>query len=526
MDGFILIKTTFENKKEIVGVHFNGAESYSSFIEEVKNVYNIPQYVDIQVYSKDFVIRPNIFVHFVAQYINNLDLVLDIKASNASKSVNQIQTPMKVIPTAITPAMTVTPVTTTPVTTMPIKTTPMTAAPMTTIPTENIPSPQQQQQTEIPSTLKIQQNPKIREMLAIKTLENKHRTVIAKTIISQILTDNPEKRILREEFLQLAQSIVEIFPSEIRETYYVPFTKGRLAKGKLYDAYNNTRARLCASGIIKRRIKYRSEPTVVTDNSVILGDNDVDENQLEALRSGGSDWNSVLELWRKTHYYRQNEFHNENIETIDYMEKYKVLQNEKNYELFEIDFEMLYPQAGNIYEWSSYYLKAIEKAEKIKDSSVREILTNIENTWEEDSKLALSLLLIPYLLPSTRKISKLSIQESFISYTRKFVKDEDDDSNDSVKRLKLENHPRVCFVGDYTKTISFAYVDVYGRRHIFQNPLRAFEVCFRSFMAMNIKYPKSCEHVWLFAQQLIFQIITPEDNILPSINTLINDLQQ
>lgn len=110
MDGFKLLKTTFENKKEIVGVNFNGNESYNSFIKEgetvfiiitkkkkiiifinilllffficlVKSAYEIPNGSEVQVYSKDFIVKPNIFVPFVAQYINNLDFVLDVKVT-------------------------------------------------------------------------------------------------------------------------------------------------------------------------------------------------------------------------------------------------------------------------------------------------------------------------------------------------------------------------------------------------------------------------------------------------------------
>lgn len=34
MEGYKLIKTTFENNKEIVGVYFNGDESYYTFLNE------------------------------------------------------------------------------------------------------------------------------------------------------------------------------------------------------------------------------------------------------------------------------------------------------------------------------------------------------------------------------------------------------------------------------------------------------------------------------------------------------------
>lgn len=100
----------------------------------------------------------------------------------------------------------------------------------------------------------------------------------------------------------------------------------------------------------------------------------------------------------------------------------------------------MYPTSKSIYEWKTYYLKIIDMAEKIKDSNVKDILTYIEYTWEEgncckqttfiyilikycincllDTKLALSFLLVPYLMPTSRHRTKLEVQESFISYCK------------------------------------------------------------------------------------------------------------
>lgn len=64
---------------------------------------------------------------------------------------------------------------------------------------------------------------------------------------------------MRAEFMQLAECISEIFPTELKETYYVPFRNGHLPKGKLYDAYNNNRTRLRDAGVIRRRAKWETE---------------------------------------------------------------------------------------------------------------------------------------------------------------------------------------------------------------------------------------------------------------------------
>lgn len=44
------------------------------------------------------------------------------------------------------------------------------------------------------------------------------------------------------------------------ETYYIPSHRKQIARGKLYDCYNNTRARLNALGVIKRRETNRFNP--------------------------------------------------------------------------------------------------------------------------------------------------------------------------------------------------------------------------------------------------------------------------
>ncbi|XP_023308149.2 uncharacterized protein LOC111689919 isoform X1 [Lucilia cuprina] len=407
MEGFKLIKTTFENNKEIVGVNFHGDESYYLFLDEVRKTYNLPEDYEIQVYSKEFIIRPNIFTNFVAQYISNLDFVLDIKGKVPLKRCNTSTTSCDSQTISSKTERSQTAKTSCDSPQLPLNTVALgrCLTPTTSCDSQQISSASEVAQTSatpsasydlqqllsnpsvnlqtIPSNSEIVQIPDIQEVLQLRSLENKHRTKIAKAIISKIFTDNPDVRLLREEFMQLAESIVEIFPSEVKETYYVPFTKGHLARGKLYDAYNNTRARLSASGVRRRRIRFRTSPTVSADYSNVLTYAEVEEQKLEILKIGNADWNVILEAWEKTHAFRQNEFKNENMEAFEYMEKYKVLQHKNNYQLFEIDYKMLYPQSKSIYEWKLYYHKVIDKAEKLKDNGVKEILNNITNTCEE-----------------------------------------------------------------------------------------------------------------------------------------------
>lgn len=159
-------------------------------------------------------------------------------------------------------------------------------------------------------------------------------------------------------------------------------------------------------------------------------------------------------------------------------------------------------------------------------------------------------MLVPYILPNPRKVRKCDVQESFISHSlvmkcitskfchQKFSKlvclffqrdpfvDENDDGEyqQTVKRSNVETEPKLHFIGNSSKMVTHAYVLLPGLRLRYENPLKAFEVCFHCFMSMNIPYPKTCSYVWMFIQQIIFNVTTKNDILLPTIQTMINDL--
>lgn len=75
-------------------------------------------------------------------------------------------------------------------------------------------------------------------------------------------------RLTRDNFSALAKSIVEIFPNELGGTYFIPYTKNNIARGKLWDAYNNIRTKFSSLGLITRRTKTVS----VTSSSTYSSD--------------------------------------------------------------------------------------------------------------------------------------------------------------------------------------------------------------------------------------------------------------
>nr|XP_018907210.1 PREDICTED: uncharacterized protein LOC109037155 [Bemisia tabaci] len=84
------------------------------------------------------------------------------------------------------------------------------------------------------------------------------RKTLVANIIDYELRDDPDKRLDQTRFLELAQAIVEIFPTENADLYYYPATTSdnaakRCARGKLRERYNNVRKAFQESGLIPSR---------------------------------------------------------------------------------------------------------------------------------------------------------------------------------------------------------------------------------------------------------------------------------
>lgn len=62
----------------------------------------------------------------------------------------------------------------------------------------------------------------------------------------------------------------------------------------------------------------------------------ISADELKILETTNVDWNKTRELWIKSHSYRQNELQNNELSTIDYIQKYNIHLNENFHELVSL----------------------------------------------------------------------------------------------------------------------------------------------------------------------------------------------
>lgn len=57
-----------------------------------------------------------------------------------------------------------------------------------------------------------------------------------------------------------------------------------------------------------------------------------------------------------------------------------------------------------------------------------------------------------------------------------------------------------------------------------ETPLKALDICFKIFFALNVHYPAESEQVWFFIQKYFYEINLKSDKSILSVQTLMNDL--
>jgi len=85
--------------------------------------------------------------------------------------------------------------------------------------------------------------------------------------------------------------------------------------------------------------------------------------------------------------------------------------------------------------------------------------------------------------------------------------------------------PYIVFVGQEINLISCCYVRINEKFWCFEDPLKALEVCFKTFFVFNCKYPKECYDSWLIIQQLLFQMNSEYDKSTSITKSIIGKYQ-
>lgn len=143
----------------------------------------------------------------------------------------------------------------------------------------------------------------------------------------------------KTDFIQASIAIVQLFPGEICQTYYIPADNKFQTKGKLRDAYNNYRTSLAKLNQITRRVRRKplepADPNTLLSN---ISNKNIDkEKDLEFLHKFVEPRESICKAWQSTFEQRFNILES-SVSTLEYIETFPALVQPKGHELVSLFF--------------------------------------------------------------------------------------------------------------------------------------------------------------------------------------------
>ena len=82
--------------------------------------------------------------------------------------------------------------------------------------------------------------------------------------------------------------------------------------------------------------------------------------------------------------------------------------------------------------------------------------------------------------------------------------------------------PFVIVVGPTLESIQASYINLDRILYKVESPLKAVDVCYKIFHALNAKYPPECEQVWLLIQQNLYNYESEYDKKIKGVLRLRN----
>ncbi|KAL5236828.1 hypothetical protein ACI65C_004238 [Semiaphis heraclei] len=314
------------------------------------------------------------------------------------------------------------------------------------------------------------------------------------------------------------------------------------AKGILNSAFRNS----LTSVLVKHELQIEPNHQISKSKFLMLAEDDY-EDRIQWLKNNVEPEHILFKYWQETSNFRNKKA---SLET----HSYPALKKPTGYLLIEIDFEELYSVDKKILlftKFDGFIIKLIKYIEKHNIKfGVQEtlVLHELRTPSKSGNDTIAALKLIPFLFqpitlkldkkrkncntPSTWRPSKVEQASAFV----KFIADANELKTSHTQKIDKSIQfgttlqPYVIIVGhcvdayqeDHTPIESYTVIN--NTYYKLETPLKALDVCFKSYYSLNLQYPIEVQHIWTFVQQYFYEIHDKNDKNFPSVKTLINDL--
>ncbi|XP_045469071.1 uncharacterized protein LOC123676860 [Harmonia axyridis] len=345
-------------------------------------------------------------------------------------------------------------------------------------------------------------------LLHRRKLCNDLRQKLCKIIINDLFSSSyclsPE--IKKSIFETAAEDIVALFPSEEKETYYIPYSSSskagirQAARGKLWSKYINVKAALRLANkslVVKELPSTPCEPSVVTDPEV--------STALSFLRAGIEPKVKVISAWESTVKVRIKQYSDP--QSDNPFDIFPCLRSPYGLELLESDFHFSYPEKVDVIylNWDKITTAILEE---VKERKIELIPSKDKNT---QAFLTLPFLFSPVTMKKNSKDltknwrpTRVEVQNSFFFQVKTI-----DEINEICERRKLLLEkfgvPMQPF-STYLEEENIYVISINGNRFKCESCVRTIELLFKAIHALNLEYAAESKHIWQFIEEMLFQM--------------------
>ncbi|CAH0382054.1 unnamed protein product [Bemisia tabaci] len=372
------------------------------------------------------------------------------------------------------------------------------------------------------------------------------RKYLVDCIINHELKTSSNIRILPDKFKYLATAIKIFFPSESPYVYYTPgvsLGKGKKInpRGKLFETYSRKRRVFTSHGLCETSRRKGEAEVIDEEVDVQLTEDDkaATDEIFAWLKLQSDPYEEVESKWKVTADFRIKKFQNSNETAAEYMGRFAALRKDFGQRLLKLDFQFLYPlkEKEFINKWPLIGEKIIDytKARCQQSSSFKlqikaKFPTVLTETLCEEERNFAAISLLPFLVKPGELGSKRTYTQAESLDTLIFTVKTPDGlkaallkRNETRAKAKTPIQPSLIFVGSLPTNFD-SYCEVHESLYSASSIIDAIDICFKSFFALNLKYPSACARVWHFIQRYVYNITVRHEKADPNVDLLATHL--
>ncbi|KAF0713362.1 C2H2-type domain-containing protein, partial [Aphis craccivora] len=323
------------------------------------------------------------------------------------------------------------------------------------------------------------------------------RSLLVDAIISYIITKKMTMSVNLVDYI--GDQIVSMFPSEVKDTYFIKYESNKNPKGKLYAKFYNSMRVLKPTGLVTSNVKNIDKPNSRKHSMHLEPEKDI-SYIVDQVKNDTSCPFSEVEPTTK---FRLNEIQKA-ISTSDIINEWNSFTLPLGYRLVDIDFKTLYPDCQDLIttfeDKSQQIMNLID--EKIKDSSSRKLLNNLKDTpdiSQNETNTVLFYLLHAIFVPTSKEVTmdhngkinqvKHSIKDS--QNTFMVFKNSVCEIEEYITLRRNEKNPIQPFILIVGSPMQPREIIVFFdciKYKVF-SILNAIDVCFKLIHLFNLEYP-------------------------------------